>query len=119
MFSFCPKVDQDRLFVELARVAFSNFTKMFGPDNQPLPPSGIPHVLGRAIASMKVQMTTRRLIGKGEDAVEETVQIIGVTLAPKLVATELLATWLGVFARRLSAEKSVVVDLLERTRQAG
>ena len=104
MFGFCPKFDRDRLIVELARVAFSDITKTFGPDNLPLPPSKIPHVVGRAIASMKVRKTTRRMIGKGEDAVEETVQIIGVTLAPKLVATELLTKGSGC-ARHVSPRK--------------
>ena len=65
VFGFCRKLGRDRLVVELARVAFSDITKTFGPDNLPLPPSEIPHVLGRAIASITVQKTTRRRIGEG------------------------------------------------------
>ena len=60
---------------------------------------------------MKVRKTTHRTIGKGEDAVEETVQIIAVTLAPKLLATEFLARRLGMFAPRLPPEKSIELDL--------
>jgi hypothetical protein len=119
VFGFCPKVDRDRLLVELARVAFSDITKTFGPDNLPLPPSEIPHVCGRAIASMTVRKTTRRMIGKGEDAVEETVQIIGVTLAPKLVAIDLLAKRLGMYAPRVPPEVSVVLSLPTPTSEAG
>jgi len=61
-----------------------------------------------------VLKTTRRMIGKGEDAVEETVQIIGVTLAPKLVATDLLAKWLGMYAPRVPPEVLNHADMIFR-----
>ena len=109
-----PKIDTDLVLVELGAVAFSNICDLFGPDNRFLPPSEIPHAAGRTIASFKVLRSTRRRIGKGKDAIEETVEIIGVTLAPKLLATELLMKRLGMFTARLPPEKSIVLDLPER-----
>ncbi len=92
-------------------VAFSSICNLFGPDNSFLPLSEIPQAAGRTVASFKVRRTTRRKIGKGKDAVEETVEIIGVRLAPKLLATEFLARRIGMFAPRLPPETSIELDL--------
>lgn len=88
-------------------VAFSSICNLFGPDNSFLPLSETPQAAGRTVASFKVRRTTRRKIGKGK----ETVEIIGVRLAPKLLATEFLARRIGMFAPRLPPETSIELDL--------
>lgn len=91
------RVDAERVVRELGFIAFSDIRDLFQGNWRPRSWEDIPPATRRAVAAMKVRVVRRRRIGCGDDAVEETVELIEVRMANKVRALDMLARQLGLY----------------------
>jgi len=78
-------------------IAFMDIGDIVDDDQQFVPMERIPPAARRAVASVKVKRVSRKRVGRGDDAVEVTLEVISVRLADKLAALDKLCRHLNLF----------------------
>jgi phage terminase small subunit len=94
------EVDADRVTRELALIAFADITDLLDHCGRFLPLSELPPAIRRALATFKVRrVRTQTWTAGGGKRVIETVEVISVSLWPKLQALDKLARKLGMYGK--------------------
>lgn len=110
------QVNQDNVIVELARLAFSDITKIASWDGLGnvayLPSEGLPKEVAASIAAIEETTTTFAVQGRKDE--EKTVRKLKIKLHPKQAALDTLAKHLGILVERFQIGE-LPADLLAKS----